>query len=96
MSMLSGMRDEAVENFDAIVLGGGNGGMYLAWHLAESGLRVAVIERRWIGGSCPNINCLPSKNEIFSANVADLAAPRRDVRRGWRFRPGRHGQGQGT
>src|SRR6478735_9304614 len=72
MSMLSGMRDEAVEQFDAIVLGGGTGGMHLAWHLAESGQRIAVVERRWIGGSCPNINCLPSKNEIFSAKVADL------------------------
>src|SRR5690606_23712822 len=33
----------------------------------------AVVERRWIGGSCPNINCLPSKNEIWSARVAHLA-----------------------
>jgi pyruvate/2-oxoglutarate dehydrogenase complex dihydrolipoamide dehydrogenase (E3) component len=31
-----------------------------------------VVERRWIGGSCPNINCLPSKNEIWSAKVAGL------------------------
>ena len=47
--------------------------MYLAWHMARSGRRTAVVERRWIGGSCPNINCLPSKNEIWSAKVADLA-----------------------
>jgi pyruvate/2-oxoglutarate dehydrogenase complex dihydrolipoamide dehydrogenase (E3) component len=60
------------EQFDAVVLGGGNGGMYLAWHLAGTGLRTAVVERRWIGGSCPNVNCLPSKNEIWSAKVADL------------------------
>jgi pyruvate/2-oxoglutarate dehydrogenase complex dihydrolipoamide dehydrogenase (E3) component len=60
------------EQFDAVVLGSGNGGMYLAWHLAGSGMRTAVVERRWIGGSCPNINCLPSKNEIWSAKVADL------------------------
>jgi pyruvate/2-oxoglutarate dehydrogenase complex dihydrolipoamide dehydrogenase (E3) component len=46
--------------------------MYLAWHMARSGRRTAVVERRWIGGSCPNINCLPSKNEIWSAKVADL------------------------
>jgi pyruvate/2-oxoglutarate dehydrogenase complex dihydrolipoamide dehydrogenase (E3) component len=46
--------------------------MVLAWHLASSGRRVAVVERRYIGGSCPNINCLPSKNEIWSAKVADL------------------------
>jgi pyruvate/2-oxoglutarate dehydrogenase complex dihydrolipoamide dehydrogenase (E3) component len=46
--------------------------MYLAWHMARSGRRTAVVERRWIGGFCPNINCLPSKNEIWSAKVADL------------------------
>jgi pyruvate/2-oxoglutarate dehydrogenase complex dihydrolipoamide dehydrogenase (E3) component len=61
------------EPVETLVVGGGNGGMYLAWHLARSGRRTAVVERRWIGGSCPNINCLPSKNEIWSAKVADLA-----------------------
>jgi pyruvate/2-oxoglutarate dehydrogenase complex dihydrolipoamide dehydrogenase (E3) component len=40
--------------------------------MARSSRRTAVIERQWIGGSCPNINCLPSKNEIWSAKVADL------------------------
>jgi pyruvate/2-oxoglutarate dehydrogenase complex dihydrolipoamide dehydrogenase (E3) component len=60
------------ERFETLVLGSGNGGMYLAWHTARSGRRTAVAERRWIGGSCPNINCLPSKNEIWSAKVADL------------------------
>jgi pyruvate/2-oxoglutarate dehydrogenase complex dihydrolipoamide dehydrogenase (E3) component len=66
------MRDEASEHFDAVILGGGNGGMCLAWHLAEAGQRVAVVERRWVGGSGPNVNCLPSKNELWSAKVADL------------------------
>jgi len=61
------------DRFDALVLGSGEGGKYLAWHLARSGQRVAVIERRLIGGSCPNTNCLPSKNEIWSAKVAHLA-----------------------
>src|SRR5690348_11138246 len=60
------------EQYDSLVLGSGAGGKLLAWHLAGSGRRVAVVERRWIGGSCPNINCLPSKNEIWSAKVADL------------------------
>jgi pyruvate/2-oxoglutarate dehydrogenase complex dihydrolipoamide dehydrogenase (E3) component len=41
--------------------------------MAQSGRRTAVVERRWIGGSCPNIACLPSKNEIWSAKVAHLA-----------------------
>jgi pyruvate/2-oxoglutarate dehydrogenase complex dihydrolipoamide dehydrogenase (E3) component len=57
------------EQYDALVIGSGEGGKYLAWHLAQAGQKVAVIERRWIGGSCPNINCLPSKNEIWSAGV---------------------------
>jgi 2-polyprenyl-6-methoxyphenol hydroxylase-like FAD-dependent oxidoreductase len=52
------------ERYEALVLGSGNGGMILAWHLAAAGRRTAVIERRYIGGSCHNINCLPTKNEI--------------------------------
>ena len=60
------------ERYEVLVLGSGEGGKYLAWHLARSGRRTAVVERRWIGGSCPNINCLPSKNEIWSAKVAEL------------------------
>ena len=60
------------ERFEILVLGSGNGGMYLAWHMARSGRRTAVVERRLIGGSCPNTNCLPSKNEIWSAKVSDL------------------------
>jgi hypothetical protein len=40
--------------------------------LAQSGRRTAVLERRWIGGSCPNIACMPTKNEISSARVAHL------------------------
>ncbi|HEX4139073.1 MAG TPA: FAD-dependent oxidoreductase [Candidatus Methylacidiphilales bacterium] len=58
------------EEYDLVVLGSGEGGKYLAWTLARQGKRVAVIERRWIGGSCPNIACLPSKNLIHSAKVA--------------------------
>src|SRR5438309_7408391 len=60
------------ERFEILVLGSGAGGKLLAWHMARAGRRTAVVERRWIGGSCPNINCLPSKNEIWSAKVAHL------------------------
>src|SRR5438270_1791421 len=60
------------QRYQALVLGSGEGGKYLAWHMARSGLRTAVVERKWVGGSCPNINCLPSKNEIWGAKVADL------------------------
>ena len=61
------------EHVDILILGSGQGGKLLAWHMARSGKRTAVIERRWIGGSCPNIACLPSQNEIWSARVAHLA-----------------------
>jgi pyruvate/2-oxoglutarate dehydrogenase complex dihydrolipoamide dehydrogenase (E3) component len=61
------------ERFEILILGSGKSGKLLAWHMAQSGRRTAVIERQWIGGSCPNIACLPSKNEIWSARVARLA-----------------------
>ena len=54
------------------VLGGGEAGKYLAWDLAQQGRSLVVIERALIGGSCPNIACLPSKNVIQSAKVANL------------------------
>jgi pyruvate/2-oxoglutarate dehydrogenase complex dihydrolipoamide dehydrogenase (E3) component len=60
------------DSYQDLVLGSGAGGKLLSWHLASSGRRVAVVERRYIGGSCPDINCLPTKNEIWSAKVADL------------------------
>jgi pyruvate/2-oxoglutarate dehydrogenase complex dihydrolipoamide dehydrogenase (E3) component len=61
------------EHFEVLVVGSGAGGKLIAWHLAHSGQRTAVVERRWIGGSCPNIACMPTKNEISSARVAHLA-----------------------
>ena len=60
------------EQYDALILGSGQGGKALAWHLARSGRRTASVERRWIGGSCPNIACMPSKNEVWSARIAHL------------------------
>jgi pyruvate/2-oxoglutarate dehydrogenase complex dihydrolipoamide dehydrogenase (E3) component len=67
------------EQFDVVVLGSGTGGKLVAWHLAQSGRRTAVVERHWVGGSCPNIACMPSKNEIASARVAHLARRGRHV-----------------
>src|SRR6201981_1360434 len=61
------------EQFQVLILGSGQGGKLLGWHMAKSGRRTAVFERRWIGGSCPNIACLPSKNEIWSARIAHQA-----------------------
>jgi len=62
----------ATECYEVLILGSGEGGKYLAWHLAGAGRRTAVVERKWIGGSCPHVNCLPSKNEIWTAKVANL------------------------
>jgi pyruvate/2-oxoglutarate dehydrogenase complex dihydrolipoamide dehydrogenase (E3) component len=61
------------ERIEVLILGSGFGGKLLAWHMAQSGRGTAVVERRWIGGSCPNIACLPSKNEIWGARVAHFA-----------------------
>ena len=58
------------ENFDLVILGGGTGSTVAAWTFAAEGKRVAVIDREYIGGSCPNIACLPSKNIIHSAKIA--------------------------
>jgi pyruvate/2-oxoglutarate dehydrogenase complex dihydrolipoamide dehydrogenase (E3) component len=59
-----------IEHYDLVILGGGTRGTVAAWTFAAQGQRVAVIERKYIGGSCPNIACLPSKNIIHSAKVA--------------------------
>ena len=61
------------ERYDDLVLGSGQGGKALAWELARSGRRTACVERKWIGGSCPNIACMPSKNEVWSARIAHIA-----------------------
>ena len=58
------------EDYDLVILGGGTGSTIAAWTFASEGKRVAVIDRKYIGGSCPNIACLPSKNIIHSAKVA--------------------------
>lgn len=60
------------EKYDVIVFGSGTGGKLVAWTMAQEGQRTAVVERKYIGGSCPNIACLPSKNIIHTAKVASL------------------------
>jgi len=60
------------ERIEVLILGSGEGGKKMASHMARSGRRTAVVDRKWIGGSCRNVACLPSKNEIWSARVAHL------------------------
>ena len=78
-------QNDKVEEYDLVILGSGTGGTVAAWTFAGKGQRVAVIERKYVGGSCPNIACLPSKNVIHSAKVAsyfrrseEFGIPRRD------------------
>jgi pyruvate/2-oxoglutarate dehydrogenase complex dihydrolipoamide dehydrogenase (E3) component len=62
------------EHFDVLVIGSGEAGKYLAWTLSKDGHRTALVERKMVGGSCPNVACLPSKNVIHAAKVASYAA----------------------
>ncbi len=73
-----------IEKYEVLVIGSGESGKNLAWTMAGAGHRTAVVERKLIGGSCPNIACLPSKNIIHSAKVASLA--RRGPEFGLEFR----------
>jgi pyruvate/2-oxoglutarate dehydrogenase complex dihydrolipoamide dehydrogenase (E3) component len=66
------------EQYDVIVLGAGTAGKLMAWTMAKEGRRTAVVERQYIGGSCPNVACLPSKNVIHSAKVASLVGRHRE------------------
>jgi pyruvate/2-oxoglutarate dehydrogenase complex dihydrolipoamide dehydrogenase (E3) component len=58
-----------IEDFELVVLGSGRA-RFLAWSLASQGKRTAVVERRYVTGSCPSIACLPSKYLIHRAKVA--------------------------
>jgi pyruvate/2-oxoglutarate dehydrogenase complex dihydrolipoamide dehydrogenase (E3) component len=60
----------STEEYDIVIIGSGSGGKLIAWTFASKGQRVAMIERKYVGGSCPNIACLPSKNIIHTAQVA--------------------------
>lgn len=60
------------QHFDLLIIGSGEAGKNLAWTMAKAGHRTVVVERKLIGGLCPNIACLPSKNIIHSAKVAQL------------------------
>ena len=61
------MADDQYQN---VVIGSGEAGKFLAWTLAKHGQRTIVVERSAMGGACPNVACLPSKNVIQSAKVA--------------------------
>ncbi len=62
------------KQFDAIIIGSGQGGTPLAKKLAAQGWKVALIERRYVGGTCINTGCTPTKTMIASAKAAYNAA----------------------
>jgi pyruvate/2-oxoglutarate dehydrogenase complex dihydrolipoamide dehydrogenase (E3) component len=62
-----------IEKYENLVIGSGGSGKFIAWTMADAGRRTAMVERRSLGGSCPNVACLPSKNIIYSAKVISLA-----------------------
>lgn len=64
---------EQTTNYDAIVIGTGQGGKPLALALANAGLKTAVIERQYVGGTCINVGCTPTKTMVASGRIAYLA-----------------------
>src|SRR2546426_6090571 len=67
-----------VENYKNVIIGSGEGGKYLAWHLAQSGQQTIVIERRWIGGFFPQVELLSPQKKNLRAKEGPL------VSFGWR------------
>ncbi|AXO23622.1 FAD-containing oxidoreductase [Mycobacterium avium] len=61
------------KHFDAIIVGAGQAGPPLAGRLTAAGQRVAIIERKLIGGTCVNTGCIPTKTLVASAHAAHLA-----------------------
>lgn len=61
------------KHFDAIVIGTGQAGPFLAKRLAAAGMRVAIVERKLFGGTCVNTGCIPTKTMVASAYAAHMA-----------------------
>src|SRR5215470_12739240 len=62
----------SVEKYDDLIIGSGIAGKFTAW-TRDQHRRTAIVERGLLGGACPNVACLPSKNLIWSAKVISLA-----------------------
>src|SRR6201985_407200 len=60
-------------NFDAVIIGAGQAGPFLAVRLSEAGIKVAIVERKLFGGTCVNTGCTPTKTLVASAHAAHLA-----------------------
>ena len=62
-----------IERYENLIIGSGAAGKLMAWQMGHDGRRTALVERGALGGACPNVACLPSKNMIYSARVIELA-----------------------
>lgn len=62
-----------MKRFDAIFIGGGQAGPFLAARMAALGRNVALIERKYLGGTCVNAGCMPTKTLVASARAAHVA-----------------------
>src|SRR5262249_46028053 len=69
----------SAEHFENLIIGSGVAGKLLSWTLAGRGQKTVVVERAMVGGSCPNVACLPSKNVIQSAKAVALVHPTRGL-----------------
>jgi pyruvate/2-oxoglutarate dehydrogenase complex dihydrolipoamide dehydrogenase (E3) component len=67
------------EHFQNLIIGSGVAGKLISWTLASQGQKTVVVERSMVGGSCPNVACLPSKNVIHSAKAVSLVHPTRGL-----------------
>ena len=77
-SMASSTKIRAMTKYDAIIIGSGQAGNPLAKKLAGAGWKVAVTERKWVGGTCINTGCTPTKTMIASGRIAYLVKRSRD------------------
>lgn len=59
-----------MKEYDVVVIGAGPGGYVAAIRSAQLGLKTAILEKRWMGGVCLNVGCIPSKALIKNAEVA--------------------------
>jgi pyruvate/2-oxoglutarate dehydrogenase complex dihydrolipoamide dehydrogenase (E3) component len=69
----------AIEHYQNLIIGSGVAGKLVSWTLARQGQKTVVVERAMVGGSCPNVACLPSKNVIYSAKAVSLVHPTRGL-----------------
>jgi len=67
------VRVSGEDQFDLLVLGGGSGGYACALRAAQLGLKVALVEKDKVGGTCLHVGCIPTKALLHAAEVADTA-----------------------